>query len=83
MQVLIRAYYPQELQGLAVAAKEHVLPVVDRLVAARVDEAAGASAHRGARLEDADTRAGLGQGDGCTQAREASSEDRNVSSGHS
>jgi hypothetical protein len=71
----------QEGEGLAVAAHEEVLAVVEFAAGRGVGEAAGAAASGAGGLEDEDLAAGLGEADGGGQAGEAGPEDQDGGGG--
>src|SRR5690242_19580990 len=57
----LRANPPQQLEHFTIAAKEHVLPVVDELPLRAIDERGGAPAKLAPRLEDDDPPAAPGK----------------------
>ena len=74
LHVILGADAPEEREGVAIAAKQHVLAVVDALAGRGIGERGRAAAKRRPRLEDEDARALLGERGGGAQPREAAAD---------
>ena len=90
MDVTRGANPPKEREGVAIAAKQHVLTVVDTLAGRGIGECRRPAAQRGAPFEDEDPPPMLRKGGGRAQSREAATNHdrvgvqlRNIARAHS